>query len=90
MGDTDGDIDTAEIEAECWIEHMKRSTGIADEKMRIASILCWIETHKDEVEIGNEDHFTQRQHGQKKAAKWNPGLSIRCKASRAVARPRKR
>ena len=26
----------------------------------------------------------------KKAAKWNPGLSIGCKASRAVGRPRKR
>ena len=35
--------------------------------------------------------LTQRQNGQKKrrAAKWNPGLSIGCKASRAVGRPRK-
>ena len=32
MGDTDEDIDTAEIEEEDWIEYTKRSTRLAEEK----------------------------------------------------------
>ena len=93
MGDTDEEIDTAEIEEEDWIEHMKRSPGQAAEKMRTANILCWIVTHKTmqwrlAMRIAS---LPERQDGQKKkAAKWNPALSIGCKASRAVGRLRKR
>ena len=39
MGDTDEDIDTTEIE-EDWIEYMRRSTRLAEEKMRTANILA--------------------------------------------------
>ena len=46
MGDTDEDMGTAEIEEEDWIEDMKRSTRLAEEKMRAANVPCWIETHK--------------------------------------------
>ena len=45
MGDTDEDIDTTETE-EDWIEHLKRSTRPAEEKMRTASVPCWIMTHE--------------------------------------------
>ena len=31
MNDTDEEIDTADIEEEEWIEHMKRSTDVAIE-----------------------------------------------------------
>ena len=48
---------------------------------------CWIETHK-KMEWRGSLH-TQRQDGQK-AATWNPGVSIGCRATRAVGRPRKR
>ena len=34
MNDTDEKIDTAVIEEEDWIEHMKRSTGEAIERMK--------------------------------------------------------
>ena len=56
MGDTDEDIDTAEIEEEDRIEYMTRSTRLVEEKMRAASVFS---------SIGNEDHFTPRRDGQK-------------------------
>ena len=46
MNDTDAEIDTAEIEEEDWIDHMKRSTEEAMEWMRTAKIHCWIKTHR--------------------------------------------
>ena len=39
--DTDEEIDTTAIEEE-WIEHMKRNTDEAMEKMKSAKIRCWI------------------------------------------------
>ena len=36
MKDTDEETDTAEIEEEDWIEHMKRSTDEAMERMKTA------------------------------------------------------
>ena len=42
--DTDEDIDTAEIEEEDRIDHMKRSTANAAERMKAAKIPCWIGT----------------------------------------------
>ena len=82
------DIDTAEIEAEDWKEYMKRNTRLAEEKMRTASIPCWIMTHeKMKMEIGNEDRFAARDKMvKKKAATWNPGFNNRSEASRAVGR----
>ena len=60
MGDTDEDIDTTETEEE-WIEYLKRSTRLAEEKMRTASIPCWIMTHeKMKWRVGNEEHDSAR------------------------------
>ena len=38
MKDTDGEIDTVEIEEEDWMEYMKRRTAAAVVQMRIARI----------------------------------------------------
>ena len=45
MKDTDEEIDTADIEEEL-IEHMKRSTDEAIERMKSAEIQCWIKRHR--------------------------------------------
>ena len=42
----DDEIDTTVIEAEDWIEYVKRSTEDAMEKMECAKIRCWNRTHK--------------------------------------------
>ena len=65
MGDIDEDIDTTEIE-EDWIEYMKRSTRLAEEKMRTASTMLHYDSQKDEMEIGNEDLFSARDEMVKK------------------------
>ena len=46
MEDTDEDIDTAGTEEEDWVENIKRSRRQAEEKMRTAIILCWIESQR--------------------------------------------
>ena len=46
MGETDEDINTAEIEEEDRVGYMKRSTRQAEEKMRAANIPCWIDAHE--------------------------------------------
>ena len=46
QSDLDDDMDTAEVEEEEWIEYIKRSTRSAEEKMRTASIPCWIEAQR--------------------------------------------
>ena len=43
--DTDEDMSTTEIEDD-WIEYLKRSTSLADEKMKTRNTFCWITTHK--------------------------------------------
>ena len=91
MRHTDEDIDLTEIE-EDWIENMKRRTRLAEEKMNEDSqypVLDY-DTQQDEMEICIEDLFTARDKMVKKAAKRNPGLNNRYKASRAVGRPRQR
>ena len=44
--DTEEDIDTTEIEEEDWIDHKKRSTHDAIEKMGNEKSRCWNKTHK--------------------------------------------
>ena len=44
--DSDDDMDMVEIEEEELIEYIKRSTGDAEEKLRTASIPCWIEAQR--------------------------------------------
>ena len=46
MNDIDEEIDTAENEEEDWIEHVKRSTEEAMERMKTATIQIWIKTHR--------------------------------------------
>ena len=46
MKDTAEQVDTADIEEEEWIEHVKRSTDEAIEQMENAKIRCWIKTQK--------------------------------------------
>ena len=54
-------------------------------------IPCWIVTHKKmkwRLAMMIASHPETRWS--KKVAKWNPGLSIGCKANRAMGRQRKR
>ena len=44
--DSDKEIYTIEIEEEDWIEHIKRNTVDALDKMERAKIRCWNRTHK--------------------------------------------
>ena len=44
--DADEEMDTTVIEEEDWIEHIKRSTEDAMDKMERAKIRCWNRTHK--------------------------------------------
>ena len=89
--ETDEEIDTAEIQEEEWIEYMKRSTATAIERMKAAKIQCWIETHrrmKWRLTLRNASFPDERWA--KKAAQWNPGLSIKHQTYRPVGRPKKR
>ena len=73
------------------IEHVKRSTRQAQEKMRAASIPCWIDTQRTmEWRLATRIASHPKTRWTTEAAKWNPGLSIGAKASRAVGRPKKR
>ena len=42
----DEEIDAAEIEEEDGVDHLKRNTDEAMEKMENAKIRCWNKTHK--------------------------------------------
>ena len=44
--DSDEEMDTIDIEEEDWIEHIKRSTADALDKMERGKIRCWNRTHK--------------------------------------------
>ena len=59
--------------------------------MREANVLCWIETQrKMKWRLTTRIASHPDPRWTKKAATWNPGLSIGAKANRAVGRPRKR
>ena len=89
--DTDEETDTTAIEEEEWIEYMKRSTDEAIEKMKNASIRCWIKTHKRmKWTLALRIASLPGERWIVKAAEWNPELSSRYKTYRAIGRPRKR
>ena len=46
MNDTDEEMDTAVIEEEDWIKHIKRSTDEAIGQIKTTKIQCWIKTHR--------------------------------------------
>ena len=88
MKDTDEEMDTGETDEENWIEYLKRSTDIADERMKTAKIPCWIETHR-----GIKWRWATRlaslpdERWTEKAAKRKPGLSTKHQTNRPVGRP---
>ena len=90
MKDIDEEIGSGEVEGEDWEEYMKRSTATAVEKMKAATIPCWIETHRRtkrrlEMRIAS----LPDERWVKKAAKWNPGLRTKHQTNRPVRRPTK-
>ena len=93
MKDSNGEIDTVEIEEEEWIEHLKRSTAIAIERIKAAKIPCWIETEtlrRMKWRLAMRIASLPDERWTKKAAKWNPGLSTKHQTNRPVGRPKKR
>ena len=91
MKGTDEEIDTAEIDEEQWIEYMKRSTEKAVEKMKAATITCWMETHRRmKWRLAMSVASLQVERWTKKAAEWNPGLSTQYQKNRPVGRPKKK
>ena len=92
MENTDEDIDTVGIEEEDWVEHIKRSTRQAEEKMRTANIPCWFETQRKMYRIlamriasHQETRWTNR-----KQQNGVPASALEAKANRVEGRPRKR
>ena len=89
--DTDDEIDTTATEEEEWIEHMKRSTDEAIEKIENAKIRCWIKTHKRTkwrlalriASLPSERWIVQ-------AAEWDPELSSRNKTYSAIWETKKK
>ena len=45
-GDNDEEADAAEIEEEDWVDHIKRSTNEAMDKIGNEKIRCWSKTQK--------------------------------------------
>ena len=88
--DCDEEIDAVEVEAEDWIEHMKRSTAATYDQMRIAKIPCWIETHKRmKWRLAMRIAAIPAERWARKVAEWNLGLSTKYKTYRVVGRPKK-
>ena len=91
MEDTDEEIDTGEIEEEEWIEYMKRSTATPIEWMKASKIPSWIEKHRMmKWRLAKRIASLPDERWVKKAAEWNPGLSIKHQTYRPVGRPKKR
>ena len=73
--DVDEEIDTAEIEEEDGIEYTKRST--ASERMKAVKIKFWMETHRRmKWRLTMRIASLPDERWTKKAAEWNPNLSI--------------
>ena len=88
--DTDEEIDTTVIEEEDWIEHIKRSTDEAMEKMENAKIRCWNKTHeKMKWRLALRRATSTSESWLMKGAEWNPELSSKYRTYRAIGRPRK-
>ena len=89
--DADDEIDTTLIEEGDWIEYIKRSTEDAMEKMESAKIRCWNKRHKKmKWKLALRIATSPSDIWLRKAADWNPELSIRYRTNRAIGRLRKR
>ena len=65
-----------------WIEYLKRSTRLAEEKMRTANFPCCIITQKDEMETANEDIFSARDKMVLKSSKMESRSQQSCGKTR--------
>ena len=91
MTDTDEEIDTGETDEKDRIDCMRRSTSITEERMKTATIPCWVETHRRmKWRLAVRIASLPDERRTKKAAKWNPGLSTKHQTNRTVRRPKKR
>ena len=89
--DSEKQIDTIEIAEEDWIEHLKRSTVNALDKMERAKIRCWNRTYKKKKwKLALRIATSPSERWLKEAAEWSPDLSPRFKTNRAIGRPRRR
>ena len=89
--DNDEEIDAAEIEEEQWVEHIKRSTIEAMEKMENEKIRCWkLTQRKMKWKLAMRIARSQKERWLIEAAEWNPELSSKYRTNRSVGRPRKR
>ena len=89
MNDTDEEMDTAVVEEEDWIEHMKRSTDDAIEKTQNSKIQCWIKTHRRmKWRLAMRIASLPVERWSLKAAEWNPELSTKYQTYRAIGRPK--
>ena len=89
--DSDKDIETVEIEEEDWIDHIRRSTADAIDKMEHAKIRCCNKTHrKMKWKLVLRITTSSSERWIKKAAEWNPELSSRYRINRTIGRPKKR
>ena len=69
----------------------KRSTDEVIDEMEDAKIRCWIKTHKRmKWRMALRIASIPNERWMVKAAEWNPELSSRYKAHRAIGRPRRR
>ena len=86
--DTEDEIDTTESEEEDWIDHIKRSTNDAIEKMRNAKIRCWNKTHKKmKRRLALRIATSPSERWLMKSAECSPKLSSKYRTNRG---PRKR
>ena len=89
--DNDEEIDAAEIKEKSWVEHIKRSTNEAMEKMENEKIRCWNKTHKKmRWRLALRIATSPNERWLIKAAEWNPELSSKYRTNRSIGRPRKR
>ena len=89
--DNDEEIDAAEIDEEDWVEHIKRSTIEAMEKMENEKIRCWkMAQRRMNWRLAMRIATSQKDRWLIKAAEWNPELGSKYRTNRSIGRPRKR
>ena len=70
---------------------MKRSIVMAIERMKAASIPCWIETHtRMTCRLAMRIASLPDERWEKKATEWNPCFCTKHRTNRPVGRPKKR
>ena len=89
--DNDEEIDAAEIAEEDGVEHIKRSTNEAMEKMENEKMRCWKMTQrKVKWRLAMRIATSPNERWLIKAVDWNPELSSKYRINISIGRPRKR